>query len=150
MPKIPLEENIVQILLQLLVFQGLNSAELSELLGRAKLVEVSSGTSIIQEGNVDEYDLYVCLSGHVQVRRRISGTYRTIRDLGPGECLGEMSLIDYRCRSASVVATQDSKFLKLNREEVEMNPSIAAKLYRNLAVQLSIRLRQANDTLVLG
>ncbi|VAW88586.1 hypothetical protein MNBD_GAMMA16-1612, partial [hydrothermal vent metagenome] len=69
----------------------------------------------------DESDcLYILMKGRVKVY--ISNKYGSeliLRYLEPGEHFGELALIDEEPRSASVVATEDSKITCLSRTKFE-------------------------------
>jgi len=138
-----------QLLLRLNLFRGLDEAELSSLLDQAELVEYNEGDYPIMEGEQGQ-DMFVILSGHARISKRAFGIQKTIQDLGPGECFGEMSLIECRSRSASVKTLTPVRLLKLNGDNIVKVPSISAKLFRNIAILLSQRLRHANDLLTLG
>jgi CRP/FNR family cyclic AMP-dependent transcriptional regulator len=90
--------------------------------------------------------LYVVLRGEVKVvLTGEDGREVILSILKDGDFFGEMSLIDDRPRSATVVATVDSELLVLRRDDfqacLEENPRIAFGLLR----ELSHRLRQADD-----
>jgi CRP/FNR family transcriptional regulator, cyclic AMP receptor protein len=143
------EPGILQLLLRLDLFRGLSESELSMLLDMAELVEYAAEEYPIREGEQDHH-LFVLLSGQARIYKRSYSIQKIIQDLGPGECFGEMSLVECRSRSASVKTLVQSKLLKLDGDKVTFFPDIAAKLYRNIAVMLSQRLRHANELLTLG
>lgn len=137
------------LLLQLKLFAGLDEAELGILLSQAKLVEYQRGDYPIREDE-DGQHLFVILAGQVRISKRAFGIQKVLDDLGPGECFGEMALIECRSRSASARALSPCKLLRLEHDDITPLYQISAKLYRNIAVLLSRRLRHANDILVLG
>ncbi len=137
------------LLLRLNLFRGLDDAELVILLSQAELVDFAQGEYPIREGEQGHH-LYVLLSGQVRISKRAFGIQKVLQDMGPGECFGEMSLIECRCRSASVKALTACRLLKLGHEDIEVLPEVASKLYRNIAILLSQRLRHANEILSLG
>lgn len=138
-----------KLLLRLNVFRELDEAELVILLAQAALVDFIEGEYPIREGEQGRH-MYVMLSGRVRISKRAFGIQKIIQEMGPGECFGEMSLIECRGRSATVKALTACKLLRLGSEDIEVLPEIAAKLYRNIAILLSQRLRQANEILTLG
>ncbi|MBV8665866.1 MAG: cyclic nucleotide-binding domain-containing protein [Burkholderiaceae bacterium] len=140
---------IRELLLKLNLFRGLDEAELTLLLAQAELVDVGTGDYPIREGDRGQH-LFVLLAGSARISKRSFGIQKVIQDLKPGECFGEMSLIECRPRSASVKAMSACKLLKIDGEHIAQVPSTAAKLYRNIATLLSQRLRHANDILTLG
>ena len=136
-------------LLSLKLFSELNEKELVSLLAKAELIECPRGDYAIREGEQGNH-LFVLIAGQVQISKRSQGISKIIQDLGPGECFGEMSLIECRSRSASARALSHCKLLRIDGEHIASAPEISAKLYRNIAILLSQRLRHANEILVLG
>ncbi len=138
-----------QLLLRLNLFRGLDETELMLLLEEAELVDFPEGGYPIVEGDQGQC-MYIILAGKVRIAKRSLGIQKVIGELGPGECFGEMSLIECRSRSASVKALSACKLLRIDGSNVARVPAIAAILYRNIATLLSQRLRHANDILTLG
>lgn len=104
-----------------------------------------TGEYIIREGTIGT-KMFVIISGEVSIQNDSNGHEVEIDRLGPGSCVGEMSLIDKRERSASVVATEPTLTIAINETVLRVsNPAICLKLYRNLAAMLSEKLR-ANDS----
>ena len=143
------QPEIFQLLLRLELFRGLDEVELALLLTQAELVEYHDGEYAIHEGEQDHH-LFVLLTGKAGIFKRSFGIQKRIQNLGPGQCFGEMSLIDCRSRSASVKALTTCKVLRVDGDAAIALSDIAAKLYRNIAVLLSQRLRHANEILTLG
>ncbi|HYD96510.1 MAG TPA: cyclic nucleotide-binding domain-containing protein [Noviherbaspirillum sp.] len=143
------EPETCQLLLRLDLFRGLEAAELVRLLTEAELIECRAGKYPIREGEQDIH-LFIILAGKAAIYKRSLGVNKLIKELGPGECFGEMSLIECRSRSASVRAITHCRLLRLDGAQITKLPDIASKLFRNIARLLSQRLRHANDLLTLG
>jgi CRP-like cAMP-binding protein len=114
------------------LFSDCSKRELSEV---AKVVEemtVPAGTAIVDQGDVGQ-EAYVILDGTAVVRR---GT-RKVAELGPGDPIGEMAIIDKGPRSAHVIAKTDMRLLKLTAkgfdQALERSPSLSRKLLAKLA-----------------
>ncbi|HYC41375.1 MAG TPA: cyclic nucleotide-binding domain-containing protein [Noviherbaspirillum sp.] len=86
------EPETYQLLLRLDLFRELTQPELERLLADAELVECRSGDYPIREGEQDNH-LFIILSGKMAIYKRSAGVQKLIKELGPGECFGEMSLI---------------------------------------------------------
>jgi CRP-like cAMP-binding protein len=71
--------------------------------------------------------------------------------MGQGDCFGEMALIDFCPRSASVRALEDSRAIELSATSLqqlyEKDPAQFTMIYMNLGRELSRRLREVNDLL---
>lgn len=138
-----------QLLLRLDLFRDLDEAELARLLALAELTEYQVSDYPIREGEHDNH-LYVLLAGKAGIYKSSGPGQKMIKELGPGECFGEMSLIDCRNRSASVKAITPCRMLKLDGQQIMQLPDISSKLFRNIARLLSKRLRSANEIMTLG
>ncbi|HSB08922.1 MAG TPA: Crp/Fnr family transcriptional regulator [Blastocatellia bacterium] len=90
--------------------------------------------------------VYFILAGTVKVHvEQEDGRDVIISILGPGECVGEMSLLDQVGRSATVVTIEESEMLWLDRATFRRFLLEIPALAYNLACVLSARLRLAND-----
>jgi CRP/FNR family transcriptional regulator, cyclic AMP receptor protein len=103
--------------------------------------QVDVGTLLIEQGRPIP-SLYVILEGRFSL-------YGAAEDVGvgPGEILGEMSLVDARPPSADVVASEDSRVLDVPRaallSRLAGDDAFAARFYKVLAALLADRLRAA-------
>src|SRR6476660_5084846 len=75
------------------------------------------------------------------------GEERTIAILGPGAVVGELSMIDGRPRSASIVALNDCMLRYTSREAFAKFMATHPEAYQALVAILAFRLRQADDGL---
>ncbi|UMG94230.1 cyclic nucleotide-binding domain-containing protein [Nocardioides sp. TF02-7] len=120
------------------LFAGLSGRQRSRLLDKCKVVEHQPGTPVTTEG-AGSLAMHLVLSGAAEVDVR----GRKVRDLGPGDYFGEISMIDGKPRSATVTAQDGLTTLAVPHlaftDLVEHDPS-AAKV---LLVALCARLREA-------
>ncbi len=72
---------------------------------------LSQATVMMQGG--ESSTLHVLLKGHVRVRREIGGSGVHPADLGPGDVIGEMGVLNGDPRSATVTALEDLETLEL-------------------------------------
>jgi CRP-like cAMP-binding protein len=96
--------------------------------------------------------LMVVVSGRVKVAvRSVDGGELTLRVVGPGGTLGEVSVADGGPRSAEVETLEDSRLLLVPREQLQeicaRVPSVANALARSVAATLR-RLTEATSDLV--
>lgn len=110
---------------------------------------IARDTTIILQGRPFEA-LMVLLEGQLSVRL----ADQQIALLYPGEVLGEISFVDARPPSASVVAAQDSHVLVIDRDtltaQLDRDSGFAARFYRGLALFLASRLRATTSHLGYG
>jgi CRP-like cAMP-binding protein len=79
-----------------------------------------------------------------------SGGERILAFLGPGAIVGEMSIIDGRPRSASVVAMRQAALKYLSRAAFEEFTKRYPEVYKYLVKLLASRLREANAVIAAG
>jgi serine/threonine protein phosphatase PrpC len=120
------------------VFRRLDYGELIRVLSVAEVLSLSEGERVQHEGQ-DGDALYAVLSGSVALTR---GDER-IAEFGAGAHFGEVSLVDRAPRSATATVLQDSRLLRLRREQlhalVRREPDLAVKLLWSFAETLGDR-----------
>jgi CRP-like cAMP-binding protein len=94
------------------LFSGLGKRELAELGTLADEIEVADGRALTREGE-SGHEFFVVLDGHVSVE--IDG--RRVAELGPGDFLGEIALIDGKSRTATTRAVGATKLLVVGHRE---------------------------------
>jgi CRP/FNR family transcriptional regulator, cyclic AMP receptor protein len=107
-----------------------------------KLRSCRAGEVLIREKQPID-SLFILLDGQLIVS--VGGVDgKRIATLLPGEIVGEMSFVDSRPPSASVVATKDSEVLGLSRAllstKLATDPAFAMRFYHSVATFLADRL----------
>ena len=124
------------------LFRGVAFESVIDLLENIAVQEFKQGETIIGVGQPNQV-LYLVLSGHLNVYIKL--TLDPVATLGPGEFVGEMSIIDGRPSSAHVAADTDCRLLGIEADIiwklVDSFPSVA----RNLLSVLAQRLRHGNS-----
>jgi CRP-like cAMP-binding protein len=82
--------------------------------------------------------LFVVVSGAVRVMR---GS-KLVAHLGSGECVGEMGALDLEPRSATVVAAEPTRLIRLERNDLMDLLTDYPELMRGLAAMLVERIRK--------
>ena len=127
------------------LFQGLAPEQLNELNGLLRSQTVQAGTHFITAEQPGEV-VYVLLEGTVKIYiTRSDGREVILAFLGPGDTVGEMSLVDSAGRSANVVTTEPSRLLWMNRATFQACLRTLTPLANNLVRLLANRLRFANE-----
>jgi CRP-like cAMP-binding protein len=130
------------------IFSHLSDGEID---GLARLVEprvVAADALVV--GQEDRGDaLYVLARGRVKVmiygesgRELILHVFRK-----PGDFFGEMSLLDGRPRSASVIAAEESELLVLSRDAFREHLRRSAGTALAVLAEMSRRLREADEVI---
>lgn len=108
--------NLVEKLKESQVFKNISDDDLEALVQMMERREFKAGEVLFHRG--DEGDSMVeIIEGKIRIYTEDSeGNELTLVFRGPGELVGELSLLDQEPRSASVMAVEDSKVLVLDRE----------------------------------
>lgn len=126
------------------LFSGLSDPQLAELASLAQYRKVPRHQVIVQAGEGADA-LFVLVSGRTKVQSRNNeGREVILSILVPGDCFGEMALIDGALRSADVIANENCELLVLERADFEALLTKNAALGLNIMKNLVLRLRQAN------
>ncbi len=127
------------------LFQGLAAEQLDQLNLLLRAVNVPAGSHFITAEQPGE-SVYLLLEGTVKIYvSKADGREVILAFLGPGDTVGEMSLIDSAGRSANVVTTEPSRLLWMDRSSFQSCLRSMAPLAVNLVRLLSNRLRLANE-----
>jgi CRP/FNR family cyclic AMP-dependent transcriptional regulator len=142
--------DVSQLLKDVDLFAGLDDEELRLVAGICHKREFKGGELLAAEGQHGDL-MYVITEGFVEVLLENSPDRgaRIIINLGPGQLIGEMAMLDQGPRSASVRAISDPTIVQaIHRDDFETlcqeNTHIGYTVMRNLAVDLSFKLRHRN------
>jgi CRP/FNR family cyclic AMP-dependent transcriptional regulator len=95
------------------VFADLDDESLSNIAGLAAEVSVPAGKELVREGDYS-YDVLAIEEGTASVER--GGEH--IADLGPGDVIGEMGVLERSQRNATVVATSPMLLVTLTSWDI--------------------------------
>lgn len=141
------EENYLDVLKSLPLFQGLTRENLQIIAQGLQEKTFSAGKRLIEQEGEPSF-AYILISGSVRVyRTNEEGQEINIAILGPHEVVGEMSLVDNEPRSATVEALQETKTLALNKADFLKILSAHPELALNLLRLFSARVRATNEYL---
>jgi CRP-like cAMP-binding protein len=142
----------VQILQEMPFFNGVDESTVEHLLQGARIREVSRGDAVFREGELDT-SVYVLEHGRVSVYRHWKGKNYKLRELGKGDCFGEMALMDFKQRSATVVADTDCTLIQITAAQLgelySTHPDQYTLIQINLGREVSKRLRESDQRLFL-
>ncbi len=126
------------------LFEGLTDEQLGALRESLHETAFPAGVDIMMEDQPGDL-AYVILTGGVKIHvERSDGTQVILSLLGPGQVVGEMSLVDSLGRSASVATLEESRLLWMDREGFWELLRTTPRMTYNLVELLSRRLRLAN------
>lgn len=134
---------------QCYILSELANEDIVWLMDIGKKETIPAGTAILTEG-VPSDAFYIVIEGTFAVQLSALGN-QSVAHAGPAEVLGELSFVDNRPPSATVVADVDADVLIIPRTalhtKTESDDAFAKRFYRALAIFMADRLR---DTLNPG
>lgn len=117
------------------LFSACSKKELERIAKAGDEITMTAGTVIVEQGQTGR-EAFVVLSGSVAIKR---GS-RKITSLGPGDVVGELSLLDHGPRTATAVCETDCELLVIDQRHfsavLEDVPSITFKLLAALATRI--------------
>ncbi|GAC1359536.1 MAG: cAMP-activated global transcriptional regulator CRP [Herpetosiphon sp.] len=129
------------------LFAGLSDAELTTLRPMLHRRTFPAGTPLLATDQWGEV-AFIIEDGTVKVHNeQANGKDVILAILGPGEVVGELSILDRGGRSANVVTVTTATLLWINRPELETCLQTLPTMTLNLARILARRLRMANAQL---
>lgn len=132
----------VEMLQGIPLFSHLTKKQLAEVARHSDELQVDAGHVLARAGELG-HELFVIVDGTATVSRNGS----TLAQLGRGDAVGEMSLLDRQPRSADVVADGPMAVLVISGREfkplLESAPDLSLRLLRSMAQ----RLRDADAAL---
>jgi CRP-like cAMP-binding protein len=117
---------------------------LASLLSYVEVIRVAPFGTVVNKGDHGDA-LFMVLEGELRARTMVDGRESTLSTMGPGECFGELAVVDQGPRSADVVANQPSVLIKVSEAALKKMlaeaPALAAPLFFALARVIARRVR---------
>ncbi|MFN8707484.1 MAG: cyclic nucleotide-binding domain-containing protein [Planctomyces sp.] len=127
----------------LYILGSLSDTDVDWLVSSGRAVVLPAGMPLIEEGkHLDA--LFIVLEGSLGITvAAMPG--KILATAGPGEVLGEISMLDSRPPLATVTAETDCRILRIPRtsldEKLRKDSGFGSRFYRTLAVFLAQRMR---------
>lgn len=139
---------IINLLRGLPFFHGLGDGELRKI-ARLFTQKMFRASEVICKKGEHSYDAYLVMRGLVDIVLKDGAP--PIAQLGNGEIIGELAFLDSTPRAASAIAHQATIALVIQRtafnDLVRREPHLGMVVMRNIALELSKRLRKSNKSL---
>ncbi len=138
-------EKLIGFLRKSVLFRNLSEKDLRKISLNFEIVNLPMGEVLFYEKE-EGGDMYVVLEGRVRASLFDEhGNEFVLAEIGPGEFIGEMSMIDELPRSATVIAQENTRLAKLRRDIffriIRENQDIAINVIKALVA----RLRKTDD-----
>ncbi len=147
------ENSRISLLQQMPIFGGIRQDVLKLLLGMASVIEKRKQEFFFRESD-DADCLYVLERGSVAIIKRWEHRDYLLNRLVPGDCFGEMAIIDLGRRGASVLALEECAALRISTsclyQVYQFDLEQFTLIYMNLSRELCRRLRHADERLFIA
>jgi CRP/FNR family transcriptional regulator, cyclic AMP receptor protein len=139
--------SIVTSIRRLRALQSLSDDQVASLATAVRPELFTAGEVVYDEG-IEGSDFHFVGSGEVEARRRTPFGDQKVAALGPGDLVGEISILDGGPRSSSVVGTRAGVLWRFDAAAVASlaaaNPDLEVALLRVFCRSLAGKIRQAN------
>jgi len=129
-----------------IIAAGTAAAEAQSMGSNESYVEVPAGIAVFKEGEVGA-ELYIIESGQVELVPRVGGVLAT---LGPGDFLGEMSLLANQPHIVTALAKTRTRLLRIENailaDVLNQNGAIGVNLLRQLAARYLQAAQRSRET----
>ena len=130
------------------LFDGLTDDDLNEVAAICTERQFKKGDILATQGEFGR-ELYIISAGLVEVAIREQIAPRIVVNLGIGQLIGEMSLVDRGPRSATVKSVHDLTIVQVIPYDAfqalcQRNTRIGYQVMLNIAADLSFKLRHRN------
>jgi sulfate permease, SulP family len=119
----------------------------------AEEIRHEAGETIFEQGDPGDA-LYVLLDGMVDaiVRQEPGGRGIRVNSMSSGAVFGEMAILDPQPRSATIVAVEDTRCLRIGARALEtlnaQHPALGLRLMKYMCLLFTTRLRLANLAII--
>lgn len=143
------DEDINRLIDSLPMFAGMSQRDRNTLRAIFKPKRYAPGDTLCREGD-RAFSFFIVCKGLVQIYKDLGkGERERLGQLGKGAMIGQVSLIDGKPRSATVVAKTAVTTLECSREDFERlfnaGSAFAFLVLDQIIIHLSRRLRDANN-----
>jgi CRP/FNR family cyclic AMP-dependent transcriptional regulator len=120
----------------------LSEAEVGLLLDSASYFNKPDQSAVFVQGDIDD-TVHIILRGKVALTKTVAmGDEKFVRELGPGEYFGELSVLDPSSRSMNVTTAAETEFVAIKGKAflhcLERNGRLATKVLISLARTLRL------------
>ncbi|MEJ2612852.1 MAG: cyclic nucleotide-binding domain-containing protein [Candidatus Thiodiazotropha sp.] len=146
-----MRESRIAMLQMMPIFGGVSASTLDYLLENATIIDANRGDYFFQEDDLDN-SIYILELGRVAIFRSWKSELYMLRELGAGDCFGEMALMDCKPRSAAVRALEACRAIRITAAQLaelyEVDHQQYLLIYMNLGREVCRRLNDADSRLL--
>ena len=143
--------DIIPILKNVTIFSGITDEDLQRIFKSSPLIPKQAGETIVEEG-ASASEIFIILRGKVAIILDRNNDPLELAVFGPGDCIGEASVIGVQQHSASAVVKEDAVIIALTRSMLmdiyEQDKNAFSMLILNIARELARRLHHTDQVLL--
>lgn len=109
-------------------------------------ISYKRGQVIFAEGEASSY-LYIVVSGEIRIFKEEKNRLIPISLVGPQDFIGELSMFSDDPRSATAIATRDSKLMIIKKSDIRKVLRSCPEWVSNIMITISDRLRSTVEVL---
>ncbi len=129
------------------LFRSMDDDERRALAAVMSVQDVRAGRTVFREGEAGD-ELLCVVEGRLETLvNDIAGQEIVLDEVGSGDTVGEMSMLDGRPRSATLRCTEDARLLVLGRDELLRVLPRAPHMALDMMAQMAARARRVDDVL---
>lgn len=144
-------EELCSFLKNVTIFSSFSLDVLQDLFGSCPRITKKAGDLIVEEG-APASEIYIIISGKVSIILDIKTDPFELAEFGPGDCIGEASVIGVQNHSASARVKEDADLFVLTRSKLmgvyEKDKDVFSMLILNIARELARRLYKTDQVLL--
>jgi CRP/FNR family transcriptional regulator, cyclic AMP receptor protein len=144
-------EEFISILKNVTIFAGFSEKALHRVFSHCPIIEKKAGETIVEEGRTAS-EIYIILQGKVSIVLDIKSDPFELAVFGPGDVIGEASVIGVQKHSATAIAKEITELLVLTRtmlmEIYDRDKGTFSMLILNIARELARRLHRTDQVLL--
>lgn len=130
------------------IFSFLTEVQVNELVQHSPVVLFAQAEPLIEQG-AEGNSMFLLVRGRVEVRVTRDGATKVVSQLGPGDCLGEISMLTGEKRTATVAASDEVEAVEITHHAfsvfIQHNPEVLNRLGELLS-----KRQQANTQVTPG
>lgn len=134
------------------IFDGLSKLDINSIMQAGMVCPLEGGKLLFRKGDTG-HEMYVILTGKIDIVDEFSGYKDVIASLGPGEIFGEMAMFERsHVRSTHAVVREPSQVLVLSDDVLSqlLDKKIPKQFLANIIGVLCNRIRRANAMFMIA
>ncbi len=128
------------------IFSFLTPEQVDELVQRSPVVLFAQAEPLVEQGD-EGSSMFLLVRGRVEVRVTRDGVTKVVTQLGPGDCLGEISMLTGEKRTATVAASDEVEAVEITHNAfstfIRHNPEVLNRLGELLAKRQQANVQPA-------